>query len=310
MKKSEGQTIADKEKQKKQEQLEKIRKIRREYYEKIRKVEKERSNRINEFLYGASDLNEAKIKDKISKMPCDIEEQKKQYFARCDLIELEELQGVEVPACYLDIKDDYLINHYKFECEAKINRIKNNKFLPRLPKGAGTIRKLPKDDGRKDNFSVNALFISYSETHYEPVGYYYTWEDAYNGLLKFWEEEAKEHYPKYRSWFKSQFMKRWKKKEYTHYVIREMIGIALGYSTSQIDCNFKAKWGWWGTYNNFVPYYLSVIECVGELMENKAIEMDIVIDNKRHKKGEIYYIDNIVNEQIEILYNLMIKERW
>ena len=312
MKKSEGQTIADKKEQKKQEQLEEISKIAFEYSEKIKEVKKERLERTNPLFHDIFDIaeNATRLFEKVKKNTDDIEEQYKHYFARCHLIELEELQGVEVPACYLDIKDDYLINHYKFECEAKINRIKNNKFLPRLPKGAGTIRKLPKDDGRKDNFSVNGLFISYSETHYEPVGYYYTWEDAYNGLLKFWEEEAKEHYPKYRSWFKSQFMKRWKKKEYTHYVIREMIGIALGYSTSQIDCNFKAKWGWWGTYNNFVPYYLSVIECVGELMENKAIEMDIVIDNKRHKKGEIYYIDNIVNEQIEILYNLMIKERW
>lgn len=315
MKKSEGQTIADKEKQKKQEQLEKIRKIRREYYEKIRKVEKERSNRINEFLYGASDLNEAKIKDKISKMPCDIEEQKKQYFARCDLIELEELQGVEVPACYLDIKDDYLINHYKFECEARTNRIKNEP-LPRLPKGAGTIRKLPKEDGRKMNFAVSALFISYSETYYEPVGYYYTWEDAHNALLKFWEEEAKKHYPKYRSWFKSQFMKRLKKSEYTYYDIKEMIGIALGYSTSYIDYDFKKKWGWWGTYNNFVPYYLSVIKCVGALIECKAIEEGIVISDKKEqcqkaKEGESYLvIGENVNEQIEVLYNLMIKERW
>jgi hypothetical protein len=128
-----------------------------------------------------------------------------------------------------------------------------------LPKGAGTIKKLPKEDGRKMNFAVSALFISYSETHYEPVGYYYTWEDAHNGLLKFWEEEAKGHYPKYRNWFKSQFMRHWKKKEYKYYDIREMIGIALGYSTSQIDYDFKKKWGWWGTYNNFVPYYLSVI---------------------------------------------------
>ncbi len=316
MKKNEGQTIADKEKQKKQEQLEKISKIAdiaNEYSEKEREIKKERLERTSDAFHSNLDIvkNEISLLEKVKKNTDDAYEQFKQYLVRRDLIELEEEepQGVEVPACYSDIKYDYLINHCRFECDAKVYRIDNNS-LSRLPKGAGTIRKLPKDDGRnrKNNFSVNALFISYySEKHYEPVDYYYTWEDAHNGLLKFWEEEAKEHYPKYRSWFKSQFMRRWKKKEYTNYDMREMIGSALGYSTSQIDYDFKKRWGWWGTYNNFVPYYLSVIECVGELIERKDIKRDIVIDlkNRRYEKGEINYI-----EQIKILYNVMIKERW